>query len=104
MVEINFEPLFYVMDTQTCRVMAVKSQDKYAMKGLYIIYSVNSLLKENVRWSTRQAYLSNQDISFHPTSFEITKNKNEAFLWAEDHAHLPDNQPFREWADYTPSH
>lgn len=100
---LGFDPIFWVLDTQTCRIMAVKSQDRYEMKGLFITYQLDGLSGEYT-WMIRPACLNNQEIQYHPTSFEVTKDKEEAFRWAVDHKELPDSHPQREWADYTPAH
>ena len=97
----DFDPIFWVLDKLTCRIMAVEKQDRYEMSGLYIIYKGNDP-ESLFEWKTRPANLNNQDIQYHPTTFEVTKDKDQAFQWAKDHSHLPDTNPFREWADYAP--
>lgn len=98
----DFNPLFWVLDKLTCRIMAVEKQDQYEMSGLYIIY-IGDNTSSLHDWDTRPANMGNQEIQYHPTTFEVTKNMDEAFQWAKDHSHLPDTNPFREWADYAPS-
>lgn len=79
--------------------MAVKKQDRYEMSGIYFAYT------DLGGWEYWPANLSNQEVSYHPSTYELTKSNEEATQWAFDHRHLSDREPGgREWADYTPAH
>lgn len=50
----DFEPIFFVLDKLTRRVMAVKKQDQYEMKGMYVVYD------DEDGWESWPACKSNQ--------------------------------------------
>lgn len=80
--------------------MAVRIQDRYEMRGMFFRYDASE-----VEWEAWPACVGNQEVSFHPSTYEVTKNQKDAIQWAVDHAELPNAHGiFREWADYTPSH
>lgn len=73
----DFTPLFYILDKCQLTVLAAKKQDKYEVSGVYV-----KLDREGNEWEIWPASFNNQLPWEFPDRFVITKDKDEAWLFA----------------------
>lgn len=75
---LEFEPLFFVIDKCKTYVMAVKRQDKYELSGVYVKWD---LIK--AEWVIWPANFNSQLPWEFPERFVITKDAQEAWFYCE---------------------
>lgn len=88
---LDFEPLYYILDKCALTVLAAKKQDKYEVSGVYIRL-------QNDKWVIWPANLNNQNPWEYPTRYVITKDKDEAWMFALD---MSEEDPMpEEWCQF----
>ncbi len=64
----DFEPKFFIIDKCRIRVLAVREQDKYEFKGVWI--------EKNADWEMYAASLNIQALAEWPSRFELSKEEH----------------------------
>lgn len=98
-MDVDFDPLFYILDKGLCRIMLVKTHDKYEYNGLWV--------KRGKGFTDRHyATLGKSSLEEYVTNYDFTNSKEEAFsFWCtnvvgktpmttEQMQHLNQNQDF----------
>jgi hypothetical protein len=75
---LDFKPLFYILDKCENRVLVAKKQDSYEVKGMYVRFD-----KVKKEWEIWPASFNGQLPWEFPDRFIITKDEQEAWLFAE---------------------
>lgn len=82
---LDFEPLFFVLDKKCKWVMAVRVEDKYELRGVFIAYQGTEH-----GYQVWPACMGKSSLLEYSPTYEFTKNQDEAIRWAYDHSGLPD--------------
>lgn len=75
---LDFKPIFFILDKCQLTVLAAKKQDKYEVSGVYL-----RLNRVSNKWDMWTANFNNQLPWEFPERFIITKDEQEAWLFAE---------------------
>lgn len=95
----DFEPKFFILDKRCKWVMAVREEDRYEYKGVYLAYYGRA------NWKQWAACMNRQNPHEYYPTFDFTKDEVEAFLWAYNNQYLPDtNNVQRERIEGYPSY
>lgn len=73
--QLNFEPLFYIIDKGRCQIMVVKKQDRYEYKGLW-------LKRQNYKWHICPACIGKHHLREYITNYDFTNSKEDAINFA----------------------
>lgn len=82
--KLFFTPLFYVMDKGRNRVLAVKSEDKYELKGRWLEFN-----NEDKDWHVYHASLNIQSFNEYPERWDRTQEASIAWSFAKHACLVP---------------